>query len=770
MTSPIASPPEEKTEPLGVAAKRLVLVRSDAPDTPLAELSGEPVTIGAGPRCAIRLTDAGLRPMHCVVTPTEEAPRVRRWAPESLLNGGEFEEAPLACGDRLTLGAADLLVLDLESESGGDSESEGAGVVVEESVVDVVAEPTAELAAEEAISAPARGVEPIDFDPIDLASLAGNEWAIPSDFDTAPLPIEEGIAQSVRAWSEALPATPEIEALASLSARSDHEAELTDLREQLALTLSAAEQSTLKAERLNSRQQNHRRRAQRLIESLRGQAAEADLLRRAIEDRDETMVGLQARLESALAAGEAARVELAEMQAAHAQELETHTQRLEAAYSDKLAELTALSAAPPIADELEEVAAEPAEETQTAEPDASIDPTLCETESSTDGGTLWSSEVSDQQPAEPPAAESGEETASLQAGVAEVTGGWGDESTRPAESEAWSEACPSESVAEEAPTAAEWHSPEPEPVAEAPLPTDSPVDPIETAAQETVTEEESPWGIEQLTPTELPAEPIEAAAEATVEAIEPAPAPESEPAAEGQDVTSVDWFAGEANPSSGEHEASQAAAPAQAEAPSEPESFIEKYGHLLPDDDEELDPVPVAEPAPEPVVEAESCDDSIDNYMQRLMQRVRGESPAESDAGSSPEVKPASQVAFDDTSKPPTVDAPQPIQDLSELSRSAAPEAPADMDALRQLANHSARSAIQVASKRESREHAALHLVGSVIGIVVGAMASMTAESPYGLQFVGGLMAVLGCGWYGVKTLGFFQLITAAEELGEQSR
>lgn len=688
MTSPAVALTDEPATPVA-KPRRLALAWRADPNAPLAELADEPVTIGCGPRCTIRLTDAGLRPLHGVVTLNEAGPRVRRWAPDSWINGEAFEEAPLACGDRLSFGTAELVVIDLDSQTDPKPQQEeswaDAAVPVEELTAppassEIVAAPLANEVLTDEVTA--------DDDAVDLATLAGNEWAIPSDYESVT-PIEEGIAESVQAWSEALPATPGTDTLVSLPPAADYEAEIEQLKEQLGTALSAAERSSAMAERFNQRQKNHRRRALRLIEALRGRAAEADLLRHAIDERDEAMAELQTRLEAAPAVVELSHVETAEP--------------------------AALSVAPSIPAEVEDVMAAPTEE----QPNDEVE-------------TLWS-ETPASEPAEtleaPPGVEAESQLREAVEETAEETAEWGGDPLLPTGGEAWAD----------------------------------------TPTSEVASEEESPWGIEQI---DIPEETAQSAAtpeEEPAEVAESVEVPQDPPSEELSSVLGIDWFADEAAAQAGAEESSE---PVREEPPAEPQSFIEKYGHLLPEDDEPVDPVPapvaVAEPAAEPVAEEESGDDSIDDYMQRLMQRVRGESPSTPDAAA-PAVAESEPVAESTVATEAEAEpASKPIQDLSELNRSEAPEATTDMDALRQLANHSARSAIQVASKRESREHAAMRLIGSVIAIVAGSLASMTAASPYGVQFIGGLVAVLGGGWYGVKTLGFFQQVTAAEELGEQ--
>ncbi|MCA9241244.1 MAG: FHA domain-containing protein [Planctomycetales bacterium] len=67
-------------------------------------------TIGAGPKCDLRLDSPGVRPLHCVVVSDDSGVTVRRWAAGAKLNGKAFTESPLQQGDCLSIGAIELRV------------------------------------------------------------------------------------------------------------------------------------------------------------------------------------------------------------------------------------------------------------------------------------------------------------------------------------------------------------------------------------------------------------------------------------------------------------------------------------------------------------------------------------------------------------------------------------------------------------------------------------------------------------------------------------
>jgi hypothetical protein len=69
-------------------------------------------TIGSAPDCTLRLTTPGVRPLHCIVLRGDAGATVRRWSPDTQLNGRAFSDALLVAGDRLEVGPIELEVLD----------------------------------------------------------------------------------------------------------------------------------------------------------------------------------------------------------------------------------------------------------------------------------------------------------------------------------------------------------------------------------------------------------------------------------------------------------------------------------------------------------------------------------------------------------------------------------------------------------------------------------------------------------------------------------
>jgi hypothetical protein len=77
----------------------------------LVRIHGRRCTIGSASDCTLRFASPGVRPLHCILLSDESGVNVRRWSPDTLLNGGSFNDALLGPGDRLTLGPIELEML-----------------------------------------------------------------------------------------------------------------------------------------------------------------------------------------------------------------------------------------------------------------------------------------------------------------------------------------------------------------------------------------------------------------------------------------------------------------------------------------------------------------------------------------------------------------------------------------------------------------------------------------------------------------------------------
>ncbi len=68
-------------------------------------------TIGSSDRCQVHLTDAQVRPLHCLIVHEASGTLVTRWAPGALLNDQDFATAPFQAGDCLRIGEVQLVLV-----------------------------------------------------------------------------------------------------------------------------------------------------------------------------------------------------------------------------------------------------------------------------------------------------------------------------------------------------------------------------------------------------------------------------------------------------------------------------------------------------------------------------------------------------------------------------------------------------------------------------------------------------------------------------------
>lgn len=80
-------------------------------DGQLVRLRSSKCTIGSGRDCTLRLRARGVRPLHCLIVRGQQATIVRRWSPDTRLNGSSFTDASLVAGDRLSIGPIELEVV-----------------------------------------------------------------------------------------------------------------------------------------------------------------------------------------------------------------------------------------------------------------------------------------------------------------------------------------------------------------------------------------------------------------------------------------------------------------------------------------------------------------------------------------------------------------------------------------------------------------------------------------------------------------------------------
>ncbi|NOZ41081.1 MAG: hypothetical protein GXP24_12775, partial [Planctomycetes bacterium] len=74
-------------------------------------------TVGSSDRCQVHLTDAQVRPLHCLIVHEASGTLVTRWAPGALLNDQDFATAPFQAGDCLRIGEVQMVLVAEASES-----------------------------------------------------------------------------------------------------------------------------------------------------------------------------------------------------------------------------------------------------------------------------------------------------------------------------------------------------------------------------------------------------------------------------------------------------------------------------------------------------------------------------------------------------------------------------------------------------------------------------------------------------------------------------
>ena len=106
------SAPHGSSRLLGQIDDLLTLrVRGPEHDGRILRIRSPKCVIGSHPTCTLRLRAVGVRPFHCLILRGTEGMFIRRWSPDTCLNGSAFQEAELRPGDRLAIGPIELEVL-----------------------------------------------------------------------------------------------------------------------------------------------------------------------------------------------------------------------------------------------------------------------------------------------------------------------------------------------------------------------------------------------------------------------------------------------------------------------------------------------------------------------------------------------------------------------------------------------------------------------------------------------------------------------------------
>ncbi|MGL4511641.1 MAG: hypothetical protein ACRCT8_01010 [Lacipirellulaceae bacterium] len=824
MTTTLKSPPVTTTStPPGGASAAFALELCEeggsvtSKRVPLA--TGAKLTIGGGPKCDLRLQGVGVRPLHCVVTATDEGPIARRWAEGTLLNGSPFTEAVLAIGDRLEVAGRSIRLALLESPNAAPPTPPAPRAKVEVPAGALDREPrTVSSAAPVQQAQPIQqeevgaAIEAIEASPA-LAGLVRQPESEPTRGEFAPNRGDDDSfdpavpSRLLRPWTPCSPSpAPHDDASASTEASIDWglpETTLIDVEPSHhtapakavpptefapAPMATANERATpndpktdgvpanaspaTDPDSLAARVASGRRRVAALVAALRLARAEA----RTLGERSDALT--TARDAAILAAEQAAsqlaalaeRLAATELGRNEADAIASQTQADLVVLQQRVAELEkSLAGADRRTDALPTAIASPARESM----EASLDPFA---------GALDTPENEFVEPAAP--ATEAQVAWDTPEAIDDAPVAWGaldetgpdpfaadPESSRDEDPFAGPSASEAPAIAVSAENAAEANLQQAD-------------EPWEIELQGAATQGGDPlWGRDPAAPlAEEPAATTAPAREVAAPSIELADGEGesySPPARVAEQLAALVGVEARDEDAEVAATAASVAAPAMDVAPTaappttlfdaEPAdkpafrpptgSFIERFAHLVPD---EQQPLPEAQrvEAP-PVFDAppratdHGDDDSIDDYMKKMMERIRGDGPAPAPRADAP--KPATAIpvaavpidvalATEEASveaPTPTVAPPvAPLTNLEELRGATAAERGTDMTALRQLANQSARDHIDVADVNTRKERSTLGLVVAGVALVCGAFASMMAPEVLSEQFFGGLIGV----------------------------
>ena len=196
-------------------------------------------------------------------------------------------------------------------------------------------------------------------------------------------------------------------------------------------------------------------------------------------------------------------------------------------------------------------------------------------------------------------------------------------------------------------------------------------------------------------------------------------------------------------------------------APVDTASILAKFGHMAEEEkEEESEPSYVAAPADEldrvsvAADEDEELDgfgeeNSINDYMKQLMQRVGGHAVPSPPEEPSPEETAPVEVAAD-SDKPKTVTTSQttPLDPSEFLPRAVAPEATSNLKTLREVANTSARSAIDKHQRKRYEQFSMIFWFAAIFSLMVGGTMIVWAKSVFSMPSyaaVGGLLLAVYC-------------------------
>ncbi len=90
-------------------------IRGTDRDGQLLRIKSDRCSVGSHPDCTIRLRGKGVQPVHCLILRGEAGTAIRRWSPDTRLNGHVFDDSWLSDGDRLSVGPIEFDVVGCDS-------------------------------------------------------------------------------------------------------------------------------------------------------------------------------------------------------------------------------------------------------------------------------------------------------------------------------------------------------------------------------------------------------------------------------------------------------------------------------------------------------------------------------------------------------------------------------------------------------------------------------------------------------------------------------
>ena len=170
-----------------------------------------------------------------------------------------------------------------------------------------------------------------------------------------------------------------------------------------------------------------------------------------------------------------------------------------------------------------------------------------------------------------------------------------------------------------------------------------------------------------------------------------------------------------------------------------------------------------------PPAGAKEDDDSIEQYMSRLLSRVRGGAPPAVGTHAVSEVQPV--FATPSQAKPAAPAEDNPIEPKEYVPRAQAPEQPARLSLMRELANSAANSAIHThARQHQKRETKQKSLVALLSLIGAGSLFVVACVTGSFISLIGSMIFVAVCCVMITRAVtgGFRQLkLPSPQEIGE---